>query len=204
MHIFNRELQRRAAPYPAKEGNCRKADLLRRQAAISCENASRGNMAEEKNPGKGYRYRTLTCLSGTCSQAMRGLGLPAKTTAGSLSPEDAEKAARSFRVPQGREALEKSAGQPNVIVPQAADQPAGNSQMQRLVRRGQNPLPKQVKQSRKKPARSQSGHRQNDAAKIPQPRAEQEAKPREPRAQKSRKSQKPIATPGARIISRPG
>ena len=80
-------------------------------------------MAEEKIPVRDI-VTELDVPSRDVLKAMRGLGLPAKTTAGSLSPEDAERLRDHFASRKG-EALEKSAGQPNVIVRRRRkDQPA--------------------------------------------------------------------------------
>ncbi|MCX4308975.1 MAG: translation initiation factor IF-2 [Desulfovibrio sp.] len=159
-------------------------------------------MAEEKIPVRDI-VTELDVPSRDVLKAMRGLGLPAKTTAGSLSPEDAERLRDHFASRKG-EALEKSAGQPNVIVRRRRkDQPAEQPDAKAGAEGAKKPAPEAGKAEPEKAGASQADTAKSDAAKSPQPRAEQEAKPREPRAQKSRKSQKPIATPGARIISRP-
>lgn len=158
-------------------------------------------MAEEKILVKDI-VTELDVPSRDVLKAMRSLGLPAKTTAGSLSPEDAERLRDHFASRKG-EALEKSAGQPNVIVRRRRkDQPAEQPAAKAVAEEAKKPAPEGGKAVPEKAGAPKAEAAKSDAAKSTQPRAEQEAR-REPRAQKPRKSQKPIATPGARIISRP-
>lgn len=136
-------------------------------------------------------------------KAMRSLGLPAKTTSGSLSPEDAERLRDHFASRKG-EALEKAAGQSNVIVRRRRkDQPAEQPAAKAVAEEANKPAPEAPKAEPENAGEPKAEAVKSDSAKPGQPRVEQEARPREPRPQKPRKSQKPIATPGARIISRP-
>lgn len=121
-------------------------------------------------------------------KAMRSIGLPARSTAGSLSPEDAERLRDHFASRKG-EAQEKTDSQPNVIVRR---------------RRKEQPKEERPKEemTEKAAAAEEPSKEAGKREAVPE-KAEQEARPREPRKSRQKESRKPIVTPGARIISRP-